>query len=271
MASKEPSRKQQMTAQEAAISALKGVPLGEKGEALLQDLRSNEKCAAAALALLRILSAQVAEEDQHAEALSMLRELIDSSGRGSFEVSSGKIAMDNVLGTSTYSGAALDGTWNFLIDDNEDGDARVCRCYHSSYPLLDAEKEADRAAMDKTFTGEETTLSGDHGFMFICDGAVHNTDEAVPKDTTIWLTGDRATKWYSYHAALATDLLLVHAATEKPYGFMIEIPDEQVVTVQKDSNGVIVGFYFETSYGDEDDEDDFEGSLASEGSDEEAN
>lgn len=271
MTPKEPPRKQQMTAQERAVSALEKIPLRERGEALLQDLKDGEKCAAAALAILKLLSAEVKEEGQYAEEMYILRELVESPGRGSFEISSGKVSMDNILGTNVYSGPALTGTWNFLIDDNDDGDARVCRCYHSSYPLLDEEKDKERDAMLKTFKEEETTLSGEHGFMFICDGATHNTDEAVPEDTVVWLKGDRASKWYSYHAALSTDVTLVHAATEKPYGFLIEIPDEQVVTVHKNSDGMIVGFQFETSYGDEDDEDDFEGSLASEPSDDEAN
>lgn len=271
MASKEPSRKQEVSTQEAVISALKEIPLGEKGEALLQDLNDDGKCETAALEILRIVSAKVAKEGQYADEISSLQSLVGSFSKGSFEVTSGKLVIDGILGANTHSGFALNGTWNVLIDDNEDGDARVCKCYHSSYPLLDAGKDAERKAMDKALKGEDITLSGEHGFMLVCDSAFHNKDDAVPKETTAWLSGDAASKWYSYHAALAIDALLVHAATEKPYGFMIEISDEQTVTLQKNADGAIVGLCFETVYDEEDDDDEFEGSVASEGSDEDDN
>lgn len=274
MSSKEPSRKQQMSQQDAAISMLKEIPLGEKGEALLQDLKNDEKCGAAALAILRIVSAKVSKEGEYSNVISALQALINSLTKGVFEVTSGKLLIDSVLGASGHSGPALDGMWNIYIDDNEEGDARVCKCYHSSYPLFDENKEAERKSMDATFKSEDLTLSGECGFMFVCDNAFYNKDEAVPEETVAWLNGDTSTKWSSYHAALATDALLVHAATEKAYGFMIEISDEQVVTLQKNSDDVIVGICFETNYDDDDDDDDdeeFDGSAASGDSEEEDN
>lgn len=254
MSYKEPSRKQQEAATATLVTTLKTLPLGEKIESLKQELLSANKIGVTSLAILRLAAAKATKECQFDDEMNVFREHVDDLTTGTFSVSSGEIMLCNIFKGKDFRGKALDGSWEFTIEDTDDGDARICKCFHSSFHLLDNDKQADHKSLVANLKKKEVQISGEHNFMVLCDAKYYNNDETVPEETVVWVEKEGATKWISYHTALAIDATLEHAKTSTAYGFMIEIADEQPATIYLNDDGVAVGILFETSYSEEGEE-----------------